>query len=59
MSQHTIHKQLQSLSKYTKLCTVNDMLRSFDLVNNDEKLEEKKIIHLIKSFNQLHGLPSY
>jgi hypothetical protein len=34
---------------------VNDMLRSFDLENNHENLEEQKIIHLITSFNQLHG----
>jgi uncharacterized protein YaiI (UPF0178 family) len=34
---------------------VNDMLRSFDLENKHENLEEKKIIHLINSFNQLHG----
>jgi hypothetical protein len=32
----SIHKQMQSLSEYTKLLIVNDMLRSFDL--------ERKII---------------
>jgi hypothetical protein len=32
--------QMQSLSEYTKLLTVNDMLRSFDLGNNHENLEE-------------------
>jgi hypothetical protein len=35
---------------------VNDMLRSFHLENYHENLEEQqKIIHLITSFNQLHG----
>jgi hypothetical protein len=37
---------------------VNDMLRFFDSENNHENLEEsknKKIIHLITSFNQLYG----
>jgi hypothetical protein len=34
---------------------INDMLRSFDLENYHENLEEKNIIHLITSFNQLHG----
>ena len=38
--QVTTHKQMQSLSEYTKLLTVNDMLRSFDLENNHENLEE-------------------
>jgi hypothetical protein len=33
---------MQSSSKYTKLLTVNDMLRSFDLENNHENLEEQK-----------------
>jgi hypothetical protein len=33
---------MQSLSEYTKLCAVNDMLRSFDLENNHENLEEKE-----------------
>jgi hypothetical protein len=47
--------QMQSLSEYTKLWSVNDMLRSFDLENNHENLEKKKIIHLITFFNQLHG----
>jgi hypothetical protein len=28
------------LSKYTKLCDVNDKLRSFDLGNNHEHLDE-------------------
>jgi hypothetical protein len=27
---HSVHKQMQSLSEYTELHTVNDMLRSFD-----------------------------
>jgi hypothetical protein len=31
-------KQMKSLSEYTNLCTVNDMLRSFDLENNHENL---------------------
>jgi hypothetical protein len=34
---------------------VNDMLRSFDLENKYENLEEQKYLHLITSFNQLHG----
>jgi hypothetical protein len=35
---------MQSLSEYTKLVTVNDMLRSFDLENenNHENLEEEE-----------------
>jgi hypothetical protein len=37
--QVTTYKQLQSLSDGTKLCYVNDMLRSFDLENNHENLE--------------------
>jgi hypothetical protein len=41
-SHYTTHKQTQSLSEYTKLHTVNDMLRSFDLANNHENLEEKE-----------------
>jgi hypothetical protein len=31
---------MQSLSEYTKKSVVNDMLRSFDLENNHENLEE-------------------
>jgi hypothetical protein len=48
---------MQSLSDYTRLPMSNDMLRSFDLdnENNHENLEELKIIHLITSFNQLHA----
>jgi hypothetical protein len=37
---------------------VKDMRKSFDLENNHENLEEqenKKMIHLSTSFNQLHG----
>jgi hypothetical protein len=30
------------LSEYTKLWTVNDMLRSFDLENNNENPEEQE-----------------
>jgi hypothetical protein len=33
---------MQSLSEYTKLSVVNDMLRSFDLENNHEDLEEQE-----------------
>jgi hypothetical protein len=35
---------MQSLSEYTKLLTVNDMLRSFDLENenNHENLEQQQ-----------------
>jgi hypothetical protein len=36
------HKQMQSLNEYTKLRIVNDMLRSFDLENNHENLEEQE-----------------
>jgi hypothetical protein len=39
--QVTTHKQRQSLSKYTKLSAVNDMLKSFDVRNNHETLEEQ------------------
>jgi hypothetical protein len=34
------HKQMQSVSKYTKLWSVNDILRSFELENIHENLEE-------------------
>jgi hypothetical protein len=34
-----MHKQMQPLSEYTKLRTVNDLLRSFDSENNNETLE--------------------
>jgi hypothetical protein len=39
---------MQSLSDYTKLTVVNDMLRSFDLENenNNENLEEEEDILL-------------
>jgi hypothetical protein len=37
-----LYKQMQSLSEYTKLCAVNDMLRSFDLENNHENLEQQE-----------------
>jgi hypothetical protein len=43
---------MQSLSEYTKLSNVNDMLRSFDLENNHENLETQEDN---TSFNQLHG----
>jgi hypothetical protein len=33
---------MQSLSDYTKIRTVNDMLRSFDLENNHENIEEQE-----------------
>jgi hypothetical protein len=39
---HAVHKQMQSLSEFTKLLTVNDMLRSFELENNHENLEEQE-----------------
>jgi hypothetical protein len=35
-------KQMQSLSEYTKLWSVNDMLRSFDLEKNHENLENQE-----------------
>jgi hypothetical protein len=35
---------------------VNDMIRSFDLENNHQNLEEYEDNHLITSFNQLHLL---
>ena len=38
--QVTTHMQMQSLNKYTKFHAANDMLRSFDLENNHENLEE-------------------
>jgi hypothetical protein len=40
--QVTTHKKMQSLSEYTKLFVVNDMLRSFDLENNHENIEEQE-----------------
>jgi hypothetical protein len=40
--QVTTHKQTQSLSEYTKLSVLNDMLRSFSLENNHENLEEQE-----------------
>jgi hypothetical protein len=33
---------MQSLSEYAKFEAVNDMLRSFELENNHENLEEKE-----------------
>jgi hypothetical protein len=33
---------MQSLIEYTMLSAVNDMLRSFDLENNHENLEEQE-----------------
>jgi hypothetical protein len=33
---------MQSLSEYTKLSNVNDMLRSFDLETNHENIEEQE-----------------
>jgi hypothetical protein len=41
---HSLHKQMQSLSEYTMLTVVNDMLRSFDLENenNHENLQEQE-----------------
>jgi hypothetical protein len=51
----SIHKQMQSLSEYTKFYTINHMLRSFDLENNHENLEEQEDNPFDISFNQLHG----
>jgi hypothetical protein len=36
------NKKMQSLIGYSKLHTINEMLRSFDLENNHENLEEYK-----------------
>jgi hypothetical protein len=36
-----MNKQMQSLSEYTKLYAADDVLRSFDLKNNHENLEEQ------------------
>jgi hypothetical protein len=55
--------QLQVLTKHPQANAmiervhkvVNDMLRSFDLDNNHLNIENKKIIHLITSFNLPHG----
>jgi hypothetical protein len=60
-SQYTIHKQMQSLSEYTKLAIVNDMLRSCDLENennheNIEDLEDGPYDYLLQS---TAWLPSY
>jgi hypothetical protein len=38
--QVTTHKQMQSLSEYTKLSMGNNILRFFDLKNNYENLDE-------------------
>jgi hypothetical protein len=46
---------MQLLIAYTKLRVVNDMLRSFDLENKHENVMGKMLVHLITSFNQLHG----
>jgi hypothetical protein len=40
--QVSTHKQMQSLSKYTKFWSMNDILRSFDLESNHENLEEEQ-----------------
>jgi hypothetical protein len=40
--QPTIHKQIQSWSECTKLLVINDILRSFDLENNHENLEQQE-----------------
>jgi hypothetical protein len=40
--QVTTHNQIQSLSKHTKLISVNDMLRSFELEKYHEFLEEQE-----------------
>jgi hypothetical protein len=42
LSQHAIHKQMQSLNNYTHLAAVNDMIRSFDLENNHKNIETKE-----------------
>jgi hypothetical protein len=59
-SQPLIHKQMQSLSEYTKLQAFNDMLRSFDLKNenNNENLEEQEdnpFDYFLKSTSWLSG----
>jgi hypothetical protein len=36
------HEQTQSFIEYTKFCVVNDMLRSFDLENNHENIQEQQ-----------------
>jgi hypothetical protein len=39
----TYHPKANAIFRmYTKLCTVNDMFRSFDLENNHENLEEEQ-----------------
>jgi siderophore synthetase component len=40
--QVTTHNQMKSLSEYTKLTDVNNMLRSFDMENNNENLETQE-----------------
>jgi hypothetical protein len=37
-----MNKQMQSLNEYTKLWSVNDMLRSFDLENNHETIDKQE-----------------
>jgi hypothetical protein len=39
----TYHPQANAIiERFTKLCTINDMLRSFDLENDHENLEEQE-----------------
>jgi hypothetical protein len=46
---------MQSLSDYTKLGTVNDMLRSFDLENNHEEQEDNPFDYFPQSTAWLLG----
>jgi hypothetical protein len=55
-SQHAVHKQMQSLSKY-KSC--HDMIKSFDLQNNNKNLEEQEDNPLDYFLQSTSWLPSY
>jgi hypothetical protein len=57
----SIHKQMQSLSEYTKLLIVNDVLRSFDLEkeNNHENLEEQEDNPFDYFLQSISWTPSY
>jgi hypothetical protein len=50
---------MQSLSEYTKFLVVNDMLRSFDLENNHENIEEQEDNPFDYFLQSTAWLPSY
>jgi hypothetical protein len=54
-----MHKQMQSLSEYANLSNLNDMLRSFDLENDHENLEEQDHNPFDYFLQSTAWLPSY